>query len=115
MQGNNLQIQRVAGTKGGVQILRLAGPLTIQTLFDFQSALKQVATPKLILDFAGVPYLDSAGLGAIVGAYVSAQRAQRRVALAGINQQVGALLEMTHTRQLIPCYSSVEQAEESLA
>jgi anti-sigma B factor antagonist len=114
MPNVNLQIQSLAGTRNGHKILRLAGALTLQTVFDFQSAVRAETAPILILDFSAVPYLDSSGLGAIIGAFVSMQRAQRKLALAGANVQVNALLDMTRVRQLLPAYTTVEEAEAAL-
>jgi hypothetical protein len=36
-------------------------------LFQFQNAVRAQDTPTLILDFTGVPYTDSAAIGALVG------------------------------------------------
>jgi anti-sigma B factor antagonist len=114
MPNENLQIQSLAGTRNSHKILRLAGALTLQTVFDFQSAVRAETAPILILDFSGVPYLDSSGLGAVIGAFVSMQRAERKLALAGANAQVNALLDMTRVRQLLPSYTTVEEAEAAL-
>ena len=109
-----LQIVSSAGSKEGQKILTLKGSLNIQTIFDFQKATREEIAPKLILDFSGVPYVDSAGLGALVGAYVAAQRNQRKLAVAGTNTQVKALIDMTHVGTLIKSYATVQEAEEAL-
>ncbi len=114
MPNENLQIQSLTGTRNDHKILRLARALTIHTVFSFQAAVRVETAPILILDFSGVSYLDSAGLGAVIGAFVSLQRACRKLALAGANTQVNALLDMTRVRQLLPSYDSVEQAEAAL-
>jgi anti-sigma B factor antagonist len=114
MARDTLQIVVTAGSKDGQKILTLKGSLNIQTIFDFQKATRDETAPKLILDFSGVPYMDSAGLGALVGAYVAAQRTQRKLAVAGTNTQVKALIDMTHVGTLIKSYSSVQEAEEAL-
>jgi anti-anti-sigma factor len=67
MARDTLQIVTSAGSKPGQTILTLKGSLNIQTIFDFQKATREEGAPKLILDFSGVPYVDSAGLGALVG------------------------------------------------
>jgi anti-sigma B factor antagonist len=114
MARDTLQIVVTAGSKDGQKVLTLKGSLNIQTIFDFQKATREETAPKLILDFSGVPYMDSAGLGALVGAYVAAQRTQRKLAVAGTNTQVKALIDMTHVGTLIKSYSSVQEAEEAL-
>jgi anti-sigma B factor antagonist len=114
MPQEHLQIVPSAGIAGDQKVLALTGSLNIQTIFTFQSATREETTPKLILDFSGVSYVDSAGLGALVGAYVAAQRAHRKLAVAGMNTQVKALVEMTHVGTLIKSYATVQEAEEAL-
>jgi len=114
MPNENIQIAASDGPSAGQRILRLRGPLTIHTIFDFQNAIRAERSPSVIVDFSGVPYMDSAGLGAIVGAYVSAQRAQRKVAFTGMNERLRALLSMTHVTQLVQPYETVEDAERAM-
>ena len=104
MSTEHLQIVGSAGSREGQKVLTLKGSLNIQTVFSFQTATRAETAPKLILDFSGVPYVDSAGLGALVGAYVAAQRGQRKLAVTGMNTQVKALIDMTHVGTLIKSY-----------
>jgi len=112
---NNMQIVSSAAIRSGARILQLKGPLNIHTVFQFQDAVRSDTSPLVIVDFTGVPYADSAGLGAMVGAFVSAQRAQRRLAFAGMNEQVKALVEMTHVSQLFRPFATVEEADRAIA
>jgi anti-anti-sigma regulatory factor len=54
-------------------------------------------------------------LGAIVGAMLSYQKAGRKLLLAGANERVTALMDMTNVRKLLPSFASVELAEASLS
>ena len=111
----NIQIVRSAGPRNGTRVLQLKGSLNIHTIFDFQNAIRAETERAVIVDFSGVPFIDSAGLGALVGAYVAAQRADRKVAYAGMNTQVKALIEMTHVSLLFPTFSSVQDAEAAVS
>src|SRR6266498_1702278 len=77
------------------RILKLSGPLTITTLFEFQNLVRTNSSPKLILDFTNVPYVDSAGVGALVGAYVRHQKEGHTVTLAGASERVRNTLKIT--------------------
>jgi anti-sigma B factor antagonist len=110
MTTESIQILASDGAARGQRILTLRGPLNIHTIFDFQAAIRAEQSPVVILDLTGVPYVDSAGLGAIVGAYVSAQRAHRKLVLAGSNERVKALLSMTQVAQLFASYATAEAA-----
>ncbi|MGB6428945.1 MAG: STAS domain-containing protein [Candidatus Acidiferrales bacterium] len=114
MINETLEILSQPGSKDAEQVIRLAGVLTIHTLFSFQTAVRAETASALILDFSGVSYVDSAGLGAIVGAMLSSQKAGRKFLLAGANERVNALMDMTNVRKLLPSYPSVELAEASL-
>jgi anti-anti-sigma factor len=99
------------GERGSQTVLRLMGPLSAHTVFEFQDAVRANSSDVLIIDFSGASHIDSAGLGALVGAYVGAKRARRKFAIAGLNEQVKTLLSMTHVAALFPTYASVHDAE----
>src|ERR1700677_2831035 len=83
MPSDSLVIEDIPGPKEGQRILLLSGPLVIATLFDFQAKVRADNSRALIIDFTKVPYVDSAGIGALVGAYVSHQKDGRSLALVG--------------------------------
>jgi anti-sigma B factor antagonist len=114
MLNEKIRVVASAGRRDGERILALAGVLNIHTIFDFQNAVREEASPVLIIDFSGVPFMDSAGLGAVVGAYVRAQKAQSRIVFAGMNERLKALVEMTRLGQMLPMYSTVAEAETAL-
>ena len=75
--------------------LKLSGPLTITTLYELQDMVRNGPTASLVLDLTGVPYIDSAGVGALVGAYVRLQKDQHSVNLIGTNDRVRTTLKVT--------------------
>jgi anti-anti-sigma factor len=103
-----------AGKHDGTTILKLTGPLTILTMFGFQHELRATTPAVLIIDLSEVPYMDSAGLGVIINSYVSAQDHGRKLLLAGVNERVKALFEMTKVQGVLTCFPTVEAAEASL-
>jgi len=110
-----LQVERVEGAQPGHSILRLRGPITVQNLFPFQNAERECRETSLILDITGVPYIDSVGVGALVGAYVSRNKEGRRVALVGLGERVKASLVISSLAQFFSSYHSVEAAQQSLS
>ena len=111
----NMQAVASDGPQAGQRILRLKGPLSLHTVFEFQSLVRAETSPNVIIDFSGVPFIDSAGLGALVGAHVSAQKARRKLSFTGMNAQVLALLDMTRLRGMFSIYETVEEAERAPA
>jgi anti-sigma B factor antagonist len=105
----------VATAASGVQILRLTGPLTLNTLFEFQDLARSGPGQSIIVDLSGVPYMDSAGLGAMLGVLASCQRQDRGFAVTGLSERIRTLFQVTHVDGLIPVFSTVEEAERDLA
>lgn len=99
----------------GARVLTLNGALTLKVLFDFQSLLRQNNSDKLILDLSEVSYMDSAALGAILGAYASCERTGRGFALSGISPRVLTMFEVAGVDTMLPRFDSLAAAEQHLA
>jgi len=108
-----LVIEDIAGAKDGQRILRLAGPLVLTTLFDFQSRVRTDNSQTLMLDLSQVPYVDSAGIGALVGAYVTHQKDGRSLYLIGVNQRVLDALQVARVKQFFQFVDSVAAVEQA--
>ncbi|PYX79549.1 MAG: hypothetical protein DMG70_27260 [Acidobacteria bacterium] len=100
--------------QGEPGILRLRGPLTMENLSCFQSALRRGNAPILFLDLSEVPYMDSAGLGSLVSAHISVQKTGRRVVLTGVNDRIGKLFEITRVESLFLTFPSLPEAFDAL-
>jgi anti-sigma B factor antagonist len=109
-----LTLESVAGQTPGSRILRLSGPLVLNNLFEFQSFLRNDPPQALILDLAGVPYMDSAGMGAIINYFVSSQRHGRKLVVAGVNGRVLELFRMTKVEGLLTMKETVAEAEQAV-
>ena len=94
------------------RVLRLSGPITISNFFQFQSLVRGNTSRKLILDLADVPYIDSAGIGALVGAYVNHQKDGRSLALLGVSQRVRDALQVTRVEQFFRFYDTLSAAQQ---
>src|ERR1700687_3411208 len=109
-----LVLEDIPGPKDGQRILRLTGPLTMSTLFDFQSKVRTDTSRVLLLDFTNVPYVDSAGIGAMVGAYVSHQKDGRSLYLIGVNERVQNALRVTHVEKFFRFVDSLTAGEQAI-
>jgi len=110
-----LFIEDLAGPQEGQRILRLTGPLLINNLFDFQSKVRANTSRELILDFTGVPYIDSAGIGSLVGAYVSHQKEGCSLVLVGISERVLNALKVTRVEQFFRFCKTVDEVGQAVA
>jgi anti-anti-sigma factor len=110
---HNFRIE-LLDSASGARIMKLTGPLTIQTLFEFQDLARQETDKPVIIDVSGVPYMDSAGLGVVVSVFTSCQRTGRGFALSGLSDRTRTLFQITHMDGLLPCFASLELAEASV-
>jgi anti-anti-sigma factor len=113
MASENLQIVTSQSPRGQ-RILSLKGPLSIRTLFKFQETVRSESSPVLIVDFSDVPFIDSAGLGAVVAAHVNARKSDRGILFAAFNSQARTLIEMTHVNDLLQTYDTIQDAEAAV-
>ena len=70
---------------------------------------------QLVLNLGGVSYIDSGGLGTLVGLYTSAKAAGGNVKLANLTQRVRDQLVLTKLVTVFEFYDSEEQAVASFA
>ena len=110
-----LQIELGAGAKPDVRILRLKGPFTLGTMFDFQNIVRERKAAVTIIDLGGVPYMDSAALGSLLGFHVSCQREGHRYALTGVSGRLQTLFQVAGVDGFLARYDTSAQAEAQLA
>ena len=107
-----LHIEDLGGTYEGHRVLCLRGPLIISNLFQFQSTVRANTTSFLIIDLTQVPFVDSAGVGALVGAYVTHDKG-RRLALAGVTERVRNTMRVAHVEQFFQFYETAKAAQDA--
>ena len=108
-----MEIEQEPSGIADVTVFRLKGPFTLSTMFDFQGALRDAALKGTIIDLTGVPYMDSAGLGVLLGQFAHAQRHGNKFGLVGITPRVLTIFEITHTDQVLPIFATQADAENS--
>ena len=61
----------------------------------------------MILDLTDVPYVDSAGIGALVATFVRHQRDENGLSLVGVNDRVHQALKIAHIEQFFRFFNSM--------
>ena len=115
MPSESLTIEDRTGSQPDTRILGLKGPLVLTTFFEFQAMVRADQSHRVIVDFTDVPYIDSAGIGALVGAYVSRQKGGRSLALVGVSDRIHNSLKVTRVDQFFRFFDSVKAAEQGSA
>ena len=115
MEFERLRVERMFSDEGSSGVLRLQGPLVSESVSDFHNAIRREQVPTVILDMTGVPYVDSAGLGSLVSAYVSRHKSGQRTVLLGLNPRIAHLLEITRMAPLFLVFPNLEDALDALS
>jgi anti-sigma B factor antagonist len=110
-----MEFQRIPSQVADMTVFKLTGPFTLATMFAFQAALRESSMKGVIVDLSGVPYMDSAGLGVLLGHWAHTQRAGYKYALVGLSARLHTIFEITHTDQVLPIFASMEDAENHFA
>lgn len=115
MPKESLRIEDRPGKQPGQRVLSLTGVLALSTVFDFQAIVRADQSQALIVDFTSVLYVDSAGIGALVGAYVTRQHHGRRLAFVGVSDRIHNALKITRVEGFFSFFDSVDAAEQATA
>ncbi|MDA8283642.1 MAG: STAS domain-containing protein [Actinomycetota bacterium] len=98
-------------TPEGYTIVRPVGELDAFTVSQFRQALAEMASSKqLIIDMSGVPFVDSAGLGALIGGIRRARELGGDVVVACNRPTLVRLLRTTGFDRIVTVTETVQQA-----
>ena len=100
---------------GGLTICRPVGELDAFTVSQFRQALADlVGNKQLVIDMSSVPFVDSAGLGALIGGIRRARELGGDVAVCCNRPTLTRLLRTTGFDRIVTVTETVEQAAASL-
>lgn len=101
---------------GPYSLCRPVGELDAYTVGEFREALSGLASSdRLLIDLSEVPFMDSAGLGALIGGIRRAREAGGDVAVACSRPTLTRLLHTTGFDRIVSVTETVEGAAEALA
>lgn len=102
---------------GDVTILDLDGRITVQegaaVFRETLSRLLDGGRPKIIVNMAAVPYIDSTALGELVRGYTSAAKRGGALKLLQVSPPVAQLLAMTRLTDVLQPFNSEADAMKS--
>jgi anti-sigma B factor antagonist len=68
------------------------------------------STRQIVLNLAGVTYIDSGGLGTLVGVYSSARASGADIKLTGLGQRLRDVLQITKLVTVFEVYDTEQEA-----
>lgn len=112
-----MALKTTTRTQAGVTIVRLEGNITLGeasgALRDVIRGLFASGVKNVLLDLGGVHYIDSAGLGELVGCYASAQNHGARLKLLNLQKKVEGLMQITKLITVFDVYEDEAAALKS--
>ena len=104
---------------GDVVVLDLRGKVTLgegdELLKDKVNSIVNQGHKKIVLNLAGVPYIDSAGLGEIVRTYTTVSRQGGSQKLLNLTKRITDLLSITKLLTVFETYDSENEAVRSFS
>ncbi|MGH9105472.1 MAG: STAS domain-containing protein [Acidimicrobiales bacterium] len=99
-------------TEDGYTICRPVGELDAFTVSQFRQALAELASqPRLVIDMSGVPFVDSAGLGALIGGIRRAREMGGDVVVVCNRPSLVRTLRTTGFDRIVTMTSTLEDAK----
>jgi anti-sigma B factor antagonist len=103
----------------GVTVLQMIGRITLGEESNLlRTTLKELLSQgktRLVLDLGEITYIDSAGLGALVAGYTSAQNQGANLKLANLTKRFHEQLHITKLVTVFDVFDNVKAAVESFA
>lgn len=95
--------------EGGV--IHLAGDLTAASEVELSTAFDTAkVSPVVVLDFSGLAYMNSSGIGLLVTTLVRAQRVGVRLVACGLDEHYREIFALTRLDEPIPVFENAYEA-----
>ncbi len=95
-------------------IVKLKGELDHHTSEDVRKKIDQQYynnnLMNIILDLRGLSFMDSSGIGLIIGRYRNCKERKGRVFIVSTNPYIDRILKMSGLLKIINIYSSIDEA-----
>jgi anti-sigma B factor antagonist len=112
--GITMDVRRVGD---GVAVVDIKGDVTASCEPVLMSAYEAAgaSTSRLVLNFAGLEYMNSSGIGMLVTLLVRANRQRQQLAAYGLSDHYREIFELTRLDEAIIIYDSEEAALDGAA
>lgn len=101
----------------GVAVVKVTGEVDVSSSSSLRTSLLRVLAdehhPGLVVNLAGVSFLDSTGVGVLVGIWHRVCATRGCLALAAPSRQVRGVLETTGLTRVLPIYDTEAAAVQA--
>jgi stage II sporulation protein AA (anti-sigma F factor antagonist) len=111
-RGRNLRIK--FSSRGTTVIIGILGELDHHSAEyarqKIDAEILKSTTRNIIFDFSKLSFMDSSGIGIIMGRYKNIRKLNGMAAIINTNTHIKRLLEMSGVLKLIPIYHNIDEA-----
>lgn len=107
----------VENVETSAAVVRLVGRLDLKVAHEVKGRLQEVVAggrARVVLDLDAVPFVDSSGLGALIGALKAARVAGGDLRIARAGEQVRYVLQLSSLDRVLVPHPTVEDALDRL-
>ncbi len=104
---------RVRSADGAVAVIELRGDVTAASEGELMNAYRQAGqeeTRGIVLDFTGLDYMNSSGIGLLVTLLVRAKRARQQLSAYGLSDHYRQIFELTRLDEVISVHDDEDEA-----
>jgi anti-sigma B factor antagonist len=98
----------------GIPVVRVGGEVDVSTSGELRSSLLAAVSTKasqsLVVNLADVQFIDSTGIGVLVGLWRRIRAGNGRLVLAAPSSQVRRTLDTAGLTEVLPCYELESEA-----
>ncbi len=77
-------------------------------------AIERDKINKVILDFSGVTFMDSSGIGVVIGRFKRLSMKNGNLAVVNVNKNINKVFELSGLYKIVKSYDTVEDALGSI-
>ncbi len=104
--------------KGSILIVGIIGELdhhSAQYIRDkIDAEMIKATTKNIIFDFSKVTFMDSSGIGVIMGRYKNIQKLNGKAVIVSVNSQIKRIFDMSGLFRIMPVYDNIDTAVKAI-
>lgn len=104
--------------KGNTLIVSVSGELDHHYSEYFKEKIEEKLFEKnvknLILDFKNLTFMDSSGIGVIIGRYKNVSKLGGKLVITNVKSNIERIFEISGLNKLVPIYRNIEDALKNL-
>ena len=107
------EIQLYIPNDSGVAIIRIQGEVTgfaEETLMNAYSQVDSEPIRLILLDFTGLDYMNSTGIGLLVTLLIRTQRQQQRLLACGLSDHYKQIFDLTRLNEALAIFDTETEA-----